>query len=138
MQALNDAFFQGETLTYIISALVFLAGVRLLQSAFGPLFGRKIRPPKGLGTGRLGIAKSAALDGQRQLVAIRCDESVHLVEIGGPNDLVIETYFSGTGAGFDEIEDNAPGQEAPEALEVVRFQRLRSYFQPASRIFVGP
>src|SRR5450631_4824362 len=114
MPALNDAFFQGETLTYIIAALVFLAGVRLLQSALGPLFGRKIRPPKGLGTGRLGIAKSAALDGQRQLVAIRCDESVHLVEIGGPNDLVIETYVSGTGGGVDDIEETAPGDDALE------------------------
>ncbi|WGJ14106.1 H(+)/Cl(-) exchange transporter ClcA [Methylocapsa sp. D3K7] len=135
MQALSDAFFQGETLTYVIAALVFFAGAHILQSTFGPLFGRKIPQPKGLATGRLGIVKSAALDGQRQLVAIWCDESVHLVEIGGPNDLVVETYFSGAGGGFEDIEETAPGEDA---LEAVRFRRLRSYIQPASRIFVGP
>jgi CIC family chloride channel protein len=138
MLAVNDAFFQSETLTYIIAAIAFLAGAHLLQSTFRRLFRRKIRPPKGAGAGRLGIVKTAALDGRRQLLVIRRDGVEHLVEIGGPNDLVIETYFSGTGAGFDEIEGNGPGQEASEAPEAVRFQRFRSYIQPASRIFVGP
>jgi CIC family chloride channel protein len=135
MLAVNDAFFQTETLAYIIAAIAFLAGAHLLQSTFRRLFRRKIRRQKGAGAGRLGIVKTSALDGRRQLLVIRRDGVEHLVEIGGPNDLVIETYFSGTGAGFDEIEENGPGQEAPEE---VRFRRFRSYIQPASRIFVGP
>jgi chloride channel protein, CIC family len=138
MLAVNDAFSRTETLAYIIAAIAFLAGAHLLQSTFRWLFRRKIRPPKGASAGRLGVVKTAALDGRRQLLVVRRDSVEHLVEIGGPNDLVIETYFSGTGEGFDEIEENGPGQEAPEAPGEVRFRRFRSYIQPASRIFVGP
>jgi CIC family chloride channel protein len=139
MLAVNDAFSRTETLAYIIAAIAFLTGAYLLlQSTVRPLFLRKIRLPKGAGADRLGIVKTTALDGRRQLLVVRRGGVEHLVEIGGPNDLVIETYFSGTGEGFDEIEENGPGQEAPEAPGEVRFRRFRSYIQPASRIFVGP
>src|SRR5450631_1975756 len=135
MLAVNDAFFQTETLAYIIAAIAFLAGAHLLLSTFRRLFRRRIQLPKGAGAERLDVVKIAALDPQRQLVVIRRDGVEHLVEIGGPNDLVIETYFSGSGAGFDEIEANSPSEEA---LEQVRFRRLRSYIQLAAGIFAGP
>src|SRR5450631_292663 len=102
MLAVNDALFQSGTLTYIIAAIAFLAGAHLLFSTFRRLFRRRIQLPIGAGAGRLDVVKTFALDRRRQLLAVRRDGAGHLVAIGGPNDLAIETYFSGSGAGFDE------------------------------------
>lgn len=40
---------------------------------------------------RLGVVTTMPVDNKRQLVIVRRDEKEHLIMIGGPNDLVIET-----------------------------------------------
>ncbi|MEN9707861.1 MAG: hypothetical protein RIQ68_269 [Pseudomonadota bacterium] len=52
------------------------------------VWGRGIKPSAGR---RLGIVDAYDLDRHRQLVIIRRDNVEHLIMIGGPNDLVIES-----------------------------------------------
>lgn len=43
---------------------------------------------------RLMVVDSVAIDNKRQAVIVRRDETEHLIIIGGPNDLVVESGFS--------------------------------------------
>ena len=43
---------------------------------------------------RLAVIDSIAIDNKRQAVIVRRDEIEHLIVIGGPNDLVVESGFS--------------------------------------------
>ena len=134
MRAISDAFFQIETLSICLAAIAVLAGVFILLSSFLRAFRGQIRGLKPA-SGRLGLVESFALDRQRQLLAVRRDEIAnHLIMIGGRSDLVIETHFT-TSGGSVEIDDIWPDEEAKE---MGYFNRIRSYVQPASRIFVGP
>jgi chloride channel protein, CIC family len=136
MLAVSDAFSQSETLAYIVAAIAFLAGAFILTSALRRAFRRRVRAPDTGTAGRLGIVKTFALDRRRQLLVVRREGVEHLVVIGGPNDLVIETDFIGTGdCDPYEIGEDQPGAEAPVTA---RFGWIGSYIQPASRIFVGP
>src|SRR5208283_6940 len=140
MLAVIDAFLQSEALTYAVAAIALLAGAHLLLLMFRRAFLRRLRvPARGAGYGhaeRLGIVKSLALDRRRQLLAVHSDNVEHLIMIGGPSDLVIETDFTAT-SGHDpyEIGESWPGDAAPVTA---RFGWIGSYIQPASRIFIGP
>ncbi|HUI19972.1 MAG TPA: ClC family H(+)/Cl(-) exchange transporter [Methylocella sp.] len=137
MLAVDDAFFQIETLAYAAAAVAFLAGVLILASPWLPSFRRRIRVSGAVSPGRLGVVKTFPLGRRRQLIVVRRDDVEHLVAFGGPNDLVVEADFP---AG-DVAQLSGKGEDRPsddEASEQVRFGRLRSYFRPASRIFVGP
>jgi len=46
---------------------------------------------------RLAVIDAASVDGRRRLVLIRRDNAEHLIMIGGPTDVVIETNISRTG-----------------------------------------
>lgn len=57
-------------------------------------FGRRLRMAGGRPRQpRLGVVDAYDLDRQRQLVLVRRDNVEHLVMIGGPNDLLIESAF---------------------------------------------
>lgn len=43
---------------------------------------------------RLAVIDSIAIDNKRQAVIVRRDETEHLIVIGGPNDLVVESGFA--------------------------------------------
>ena len=43
---------------------------------------------------RLTVVDSVAIDNKRQAVIVRRDETEHLIVIGGPNDLVVESGFA--------------------------------------------
>ena len=58
-------------------------------------FGHRLRVP---GTNRtrqprLGLVDAFSLDGQRQLVLVRRDNIEHLIMIGGPNDVLVESQI---------------------------------------------
>ncbi len=53
---------------------------------------------------RLAVLQSAPVDNKRQLVIVRRDGIEHLLMIGGPNDVVIETGFNNP----NEVEQAAP------------------------------
>jgi flagellar protein FliO/FliZ len=115
MLAVSDTFFQSESLTYAAAAIALLVAALLLLLIFRRAFRRRLRVPETGNAGRLGIAKTFALDQSRQLVVVRRDHVEHLVMIGGPNDLVVESDIVGA-AGRDpvEIDENRLGEEEAE------------------------
>ncbi len=50
---------------------------------------------------RLGVIDSAIIDEARKLILVRRDNTEHLLLIGGPNDLVVESYPCQEAAQFD-------------------------------------
>jgi flagellar protein FliO/FliZ len=116
MLAVSDAFFQSETLTYAAAAIALLVAALLLLLIFRRAFRRRLRVPETGNAGRIGIVKTFALDQSRQLVVVRRDHVEHLVMIGGPNDLVIESDIVGArGRNPVEIDENWLGEgEADE------------------------
>jgi hypothetical protein len=74
----------GVALVLLVLVLIFL------KRRNSPLFikGGKAREP------RLMVLDAAAIDPKRRLVLIRRDEIEHLIMIGGPTDIVIETGIS--------------------------------------------
>jgi len=58
-------------------------------------FGHRLRVPGGgrARQPRLGLVDAFSLDGQRQLVLVRRDNVEHLIMIGGPNDVLVESQI---------------------------------------------
>jgi len=72
-----------------IAALVVLAILYRL------VFAHRLRVPGGrTRQPRLGLVDAFSLDGQRQLVLVRRDNVEHLVMIGGPNDVLVESQIN--------------------------------------------
>jgi flagellar protein FliO/FliZ len=67
---------------------------------------------------RLGVVDHASVDGRRRLLIIRRDNVEHLVMVGGPTDVVVETNIvRGAGATRDVTITRAPAGEAlPRAI----------------------
>ena len=89
---------QFETLMSSKAAMIGLAVVAFLVAALlvlvlvRMLFGGRLRMPGGRARqARLGIVDAFDLDRQRQLIIVRRDNTEHLIMIGGPNDLLIES-----------------------------------------------
>jgi len=88
---------QFDTLILGIATLLFvIALLALLVWAFKTFFGkagggaaRKAREK------RLGVVEATAMDQKRTLYLIRRDDVEHLVIIGGPVDVVVETEIRG-------------------------------------------
>lgn len=95
MPGLSESFLANKSFTLVAAALAFLAAAVLLSVIFRFTFGRRIRLPRNgrARLPRLGTVDAFDLDRQRQLVIIRRDNVEHLLMIGGPNDLVIESQI---------------------------------------------
>jgi flagellar protein FliO/FliZ len=82
-----------DTLVLGVATLLFvIALVALLVWAFKTFFGKSsssafLRPREK----RLGVVETAPVDSKRKLYLIRRDDVEHLVMIGGPVDVVVET-----------------------------------------------
>ena len=61
---------------------------------------------------RLAVVDAAAIDGRRKLVIIRRDNAEHLLMIGGPTDVVVETNI--VRAGPLAARDATPGRNGTE------------------------
>jgi flagellar protein FliO/FliZ len=68
-----------------VLALIAVTGFILKRVGWGHMTGLKT------GQKRLAVAAALPLDGRRRLVLVRRDDVEHLILIGGPADLVIET-----------------------------------------------
>jgi flagellar protein FliO/FliZ len=96
MQWLNELPFADNRVLQIgfllacgIAALIVLALVYRLA------FAHRLRVPGGrTRQPRLGLVDAFSLDGQRQLVLVRRDNVEHLVMIGGPNDVLVESQIN--------------------------------------------
>src|SRR5207253_4893087 len=67
---------------------------------------------------RLAVVDAAAIDGRRKLVIIRRDNAEHLLMIGGPTDVVVETNIvRGTAAATRDApaQRNGAAETAPRA-----------------------
>jgi hypothetical protein len=63
---------------------------------------------------RLAVIDAAAVDGRRRLVLVRRDNVEHLLIIGGPTDVVVETNIVRAGAPRDQAPSRSPaGTELP-------------------------
>ncbi len=93
MPGLNESFFASKSFTFAAAAIAFLAAAGLLSIIFRLTFRRRLQLPRNgrARLPRLGTVDAFDLDRQRQLVIIRRDNVEHLLMIGGPNDLVIES-----------------------------------------------
>jgi flagellar protein FliO/FliZ len=93
MPGLTESFLETKSLTLAAAAVAFLAAALLLTLIFRLTFGRRLRLPRNgrARPPRLGTVDAFDLDRQRQLVIVRRDSVEHLLMIGGPNDLVIES-----------------------------------------------
>ncbi len=75
-------------------AICFFVAAVLIWLIFRLAFGRRLRMAGGRGRQlRLGIVDAFDLDRQRQLVIVRRDNTEHLIMIGGPNDVLIESQI---------------------------------------------
>ncbi len=62
---------------------------------------------------RLAVIDAAAVDGRRRLVLVRRDNIEHLLMIGGPSDIVVESNIVRAMPGRDQLPQRAPmGAEA--------------------------
>ena len=90
MQSLFDKF--GVTATYVLSAIVIVVLLLVLLLIMRALFSRRVRPSGGRARQpRLGVVDAFDIDRQRQLVLVRRDNVEHLIMIGGPNDVLVES-----------------------------------------------
>jgi flagellar protein FliO/FliZ len=92
---LNESFFATSSFALTAAAIALLAALALIAFVFRSFSGRRLGLPKNgrARPARLGIVDSFDLDRKRQLVIVRRDNVEHLLMIGGPNDLVIESQF---------------------------------------------
>ncbi|MGO9770957.1 MAG: hypothetical protein ACLPSW_15680 [Roseiarcus sp.] len=82
-------------LKIVVIAGVVVAIALILVVVYRIAFGRRLRVPGSSRTRqpRLGLVDAFSLDGQRQLVLVRRDNVEHLIMIGGPNDVVVESQI---------------------------------------------
>jgi hypothetical protein len=80
---------------YAVAAMVVLALLLVLALVLKTL-GSRVRGREGA---RLAISEFHEVDKQRRLVLVRRDNVEHLIMIGGPQDLVIETGIDSLRAG---------------------------------------
>jgi flagellar protein FliO/FliZ len=109
-----DTLMNNKAVMLGLSVLAFLVAAVLVITIFRMLMGGRLRMPGGrTRQARLGIVDAFDLDRQRQLIIVRRDNTEHLIMIGGPNDLVIESEIVRA-----EARDLREPRREPTASEV--------------------
>ena len=110
----ESTFGDGAFAAQAVAALVFLV---LLLAVMAWFFGK--RSGKGTARGpvrgrqpRLSVMEAAVVDSKRRLVLVRRDQIEHLVMIGGPSDIVVETNIIRGRPASHAGRRSAPGQRA--------------------------
>lgn len=114
MLTMIEDYFGPENVAYVIWAglafaaiLVALLVYLVLRRTFSGTYvagGRNRRP-------RLAILDAAAVDARRRLVLVRRDETEHLILIGGPTDVVVESGIRPGGMPAPRPAGVAPQQQ---------------------------
>ena len=78
----------GRAVQMILALLLVVLLLLGLAWLFRRMFGSALHGSKG---GRLAVVEGAHVDTRRRLVLLRRDDVEHLVMIGGPNDLLVES-----------------------------------------------
>ena len=91
-----------DTNSIILAAAAFLFVVARLALAVWAFKSFVLGGGKGSGAGflrhrdrRLGVVETTVVEGRRKLLLVRRDDVEHLIMIGGPVDMVIETGIQG-------------------------------------------
>ena len=96
MQWLSDLPFSDNRMVQIgFLVACGLAALVVLAILYRFVFAHRLRVPGGrTRQPRLGLVDAFSLDGQRQLVLVRRDNVEHLIMIGGPNDVLVESQIN--------------------------------------------
>ena len=96
MQWLDQLPFADNRVVQIgFLAACGIAALIVLAILYRLAFAHRLRVPGGrTRQPRLGLVDAFSLDGQRQLVLVRRDNVEHLVMIGGPNDVLVESQIN--------------------------------------------
>lgn len=113
-----DSLFGGQlgTTAKFAIAFILVLGLIGITTLIIRRFGAGGMPSSGGGRGRqprLAVLDSAVVDAKRRLVLIRRDNSEHLLLIGGPSDVVVETNIVRSGAPMpaQAQAERRPGRE---------------------------
>lgn len=117
---LKSIFGDNQILIFAVAFVGVLALIGIMALLFRR-FGSGRLPSSGGGRGRqprLGVLDSAAVDAKRRLVLIRRDNAEHLIMIGGPTDVVVETNIvRGGAAAMPQPERRPMPQARMQAVE---------------------
>ena len=110
MQWLNELPFADNRVLQIgFLAACGIAALIVLAIFYRLTFAHRLRVPGGrTRQPRLGLVDAFSLDGQRQLVLVRRDNIEHLVMIGGPNDVLVESQINRAAAPARESSQVSP------------------------------
>ena len=95
------------SVNFVIAFVVVLALIGIVAWAVRRFGVTRIEAAARARQPRLAVIDSASVDSRRKLVIVRRDNVEHLLMIGGPTDVVVETNIVRAAAGA------APGREAP-------------------------
>lgn len=86
----------------LVLAVVVVAAALFLLFLLSRLLGSRNRPnPRRAGTAtraRLAVVDTAQVDASRQLILVRRDDVEHLILVGGPSDVVVESRIGAIGS----------------------------------------
>jgi hypothetical protein len=104
-----------------VVAAVVVAAALILIVLYRLVFSHRLRVPGASRARqpRLGLVDAFSLDGQRQLVLVRRDNVEHLIMIGGPNDVLLESQIVRAVAAAPRepsLKPSAAAVEPPQAL----------------------
>ncbi len=127
MQTLVERLYENKPLMFAAAVIAFLIAALLLLVIIRMLFGGRLRMPGGRARqARLGVVDAFDLDRQRQLIIVRRDNTEHLIMIGGPNDVLIESEIVRV-----EAREGRRDKEAVQAPALtVRLCRRRATHPP--------
>ena len=87
-----ETIMSSKIAMLILAIVAFLVALMLVVVIVKMLFGGRLRIPGGRARqARLGVVDAFEFGRQRQLIIVRRDNTEHLIMIGGPNDLLIES-----------------------------------------------
>jgi flagellar protein FliO/FliZ len=116
------SFWSPDGRAPVIAAIIggVVVALLILFFLYRLLFGNRLRVPSAgrARQPRLGLVDAFWLDGQRQLVLVRRDSVEHLIMIGGPNDVLVESQIIRVAgpASAPLREREAPPAKQPQAL----------------------
>ncbi len=107
-----DKILNSQFVMIGLAGLAFLIALWLVVVIVRMMTGGRLRFNGGrTRQARLGIVDAFDLDRQRQLIIVRRDNTEHLIMIGGPNDLVIESEIVRV-----EARDNRRATDKPDGF----------------------
>src|SRR5437762_4279140 len=96
-------------LAFAFVLALFFAGAWLFRRFAGSRLGANANRGR---MPRLAVIDAAAVDGRRRLVLVRRDNIEHLLMIGGPTDIVVESNIVRATPARDQVPQRPPGAAA--------------------------